>query len=88
MAQDFPPECPKQAIEGVIEDPGSWADRCFMAVNGRLPNAEQIGESDSDYRDLDLDGDEELLEIRGVGNARKQIYVFRPTESGFEYLGE
>ena len=59
-----------------------------MSVNGRVPEADHIGESSSEYRDLDLDGNEELLEIRGVGNASKQIYVFRPTESGFEYLGE
>ena len=88
LAQEFPPECPRRATTGVIEDPSSWADRCFMTVNGRLPEADNIGESRSDYRDLDLDGNEELLEIRGVGNASKQIYVFRPTESGFEYLGE
>lgn len=59
-----------------------------MAVNGRLPEADATGESSSDYRDVDVDGNEELLEVRGVGNASKQIYVFRPTESGFEYLGE
>ncbi|MEM6543272.1 MAG: hypothetical protein AAF680_00110 [Pseudomonadota bacterium] len=88
LAQEVPPECPRQATAGVIENPSSWADRCFMAVNGRLPEADATGESSSDYRDVDVDGNEELLEVRGVGNASKQIYVFRPTESGFEYLGE
>jgi hypothetical protein len=58
-----------------------------MAANGRLPEAGNISESDFDYRDIDLDGAPERLEIRGTGNASKQIYVFRQTEGGFEYLG-
>ena len=59
-----------------------------MAMNGRVPDAKNIGESGSEYRDIDLDGTPERLEIRGTGNASKQIYVFRRTESGFEYMGE
>jgi hypothetical protein len=45
------------------------------------------GETDSAVRDIDLDGVDERLEIRGVGNAIKQIYVFRPAERGYLYLG-
>jgi hypothetical protein len=57
-----------------------------MAVSGRLP-VEDLGETDTVYRDIDLDGTEERLEIRGTGNAAKQIYVFKEAGRGFEYLG-
>lgn len=40
------------------------------------------------YRDIDLDGTAELLEIRGVGNRLKQIYVFRQSENAFKYMGQ
>ena len=86
-AQQFPPECPREATEGLIEDPSAWADRCFMAVNGRPPDTRNVGETDSVSRDLDLDGTPERLEIRGTGNASKSIYVFRQGDAGFEYLG-
>jgi hypothetical protein len=86
-AQQFSPECPREAITELIQEPRVWADRCFMAVNGRPPDSANIGEADSDTRDIDLDGNPEHLEIRGTGNASKQIYVFRQVQAGFEYLG-
>ena len=79
-------ECPRQATLEVIVNPASWSDQCFAAVNGRMPQSNR-GETDSAVRDIDLDGVDERLEIRGVGNAIKQIYVFRPAERGYLYLG-
>jgi hypothetical protein len=72
----------------VLENPAAWADQCFAAVNGRMPQSAHLGETDSQMRDIDLDGVAERLEIRGVGNSIKQIYVFRATKQGFAYLGE
>jgi hypothetical protein len=86
--QEFPPECPSRGNLELIENPAAWADQCFAALNGRIPQLGQAGETDSVMRDLDLDGIEERLEVRGVGNSTKQIYVFKATERGFFYLGE
>lgn len=80
-------ECPMHALEVPVLDPSDWADSCFLAVNGRRPNPKRAGESDKVLKDLDLDGVAERLEIRGVGNAAKSIYVFKPLEEGFRYLG-
>jgi hypothetical protein len=71
----------------VVDDPVKWADSCFQAVNGRLPSSQSSGETDSMYRDLNLDGVEEHLEIRGVGNKLKQIYVFQKAGASFRYMG-
>lgn len=88
LAQSQPvPECPERGNFEVIVNPASWSDQCFAAVNGRIPQHGPAGETDSTMRDIDLDGIEERLEIRGVGNAIKQIYVFRAAERGFLYLG-
>lgn len=87
-AAQLPPECPRQGALQIVEDPAAWADRCFAAINGRTPNPEHAGESHSEMRDIDLDGVKERLEVRGVGNSVKQIYVFRVTERGHSYLGE
>jgi hypothetical protein len=81
-----PLECPRQAISEAIVNPVSWSDQCFVAVNGRMPQPGR-GETDSVMRDIDLDGVDELLEIRGVGAAIKQIYVFRPAARGYLYRG-
>ncbi|MDM3870717.1 hypothetical protein QSV34_05060 [Porticoccus sp. W117] len=70
----------------VIEDTSKWADVCFRAVNGRDPNRD-LGEAKTIYRDVDLDGVREKLEIRGTGNRLKQIYVFKLAESGYLYTG-
>ncbi len=80
-------ECPERGTFEVTVNPASWSDQCFAAVNGRIPQFGPVGETDSELRDIDLDGVDERLEIRGVGNAIKQIYVFRATERGFLYLG-
>ncbi|HET8695967.1 MAG TPA: hypothetical protein VFO94_00695, partial [Gammaproteobacteria bacterium] len=69
-------------------NPATWADQCFAAINGRAPRPGSVGEADSAMRDVDLDGVAERLEIRGVGNSIKQIYVFKVTERGLLYLGE
>jgi len=79
-------ECPRQATLEVIVNPASWSDRCFASVNDRMP-LRGHGETDSATRDVDLDAVDERLEIRGVGNAIKQIYVFRPAAGGYLYLG-
>ena len=63
------------------------ADRCFVAGTMRLPNPEHVGESESQLRDIDLDGVPERLEIRGTGNASRAIYVFKPTGAGYTYMG-
>jgi hypothetical protein len=84
----FPPECPKRGTLQPVADPAAWADQCFAAVTGRAPQAGVMAETDSVMRDVDLDGVNERLEIRGTGNAMKQIYVFRPTARGLIYLGE
>ena len=84
----FPPECPKRGTLQPVVDPAAWADQCFAAVNGRPPRTGVVAETDSVMRDVDLDGVSERLEIRGTGNAIKQIYVFRSTPRGLIYLGE
>ena len=84
----FPPECPKRGTLEAVADPAAWADQCFAAVNGRTPRSGAIAETASETRDVDLDGVGERLEIRGTGNAVKQIYVFRSTAQGLVYLGE
>lgn len=86
VAQQFALQCPVEATTGLIEDPASWADQCFAAANGRLPAPAQ-GETAMAMRDINLDGSPEHLEVRGTGQAAKQIYVFSPTEDGYEYLG-
>jgi hypothetical protein len=58
-----------------------------MAITGRLPDPNNLGETGSDARDINLDGTLERLEIRGTGNSAKQIYVFRRVGAAFEYLG-
>ena len=85
---DFPPECPRKGNLEIIESPSNWADQCFKAINGRLPSLANPGETDLAYRDIDLDGVAERLEIRGTGNAMKQIYVFKTSAEGFLYVGE
>ena len=82
----FPPECPARGSMEIVESPKDWADQCFRAVTGRLPS--YSSEANSEDRDVDLDGSLERLEIRGTGNASKQIYVFRRSEAGFQYLGK
>jgi hypothetical protein len=84
----FSPECPRRGTLLPVADPAAWADQCFAAVNGRAPRTGVVGETASVMRDVDLDGVSERLEIRGTGNAMKQIYVFRPTARGLIYLGE
>ena len=84
----LPPECPKRGALQPVEDPVAWADQCFAAATGRVPGAGSTAETDSVMRDVDLDGVNEQLEIRGTGNAIKQIYVFRPTARGLIYLGK
>jgi hypothetical protein len=83
----FPPECPRAGSMEIIDNPSQWADQCFKAVNGRLPSSASLGETSSEDRDIDLDGTLEHLEIRGTGNAMKQIYVFSESDMGFIYLG-
>lgn len=87
-ASPFPPECPQRGTMQIQQDPAAWADQCFAAINGRLPQADRIGETDSAMRDVDLDGVDERLEIRGVGNSIKQIYVFKATARGYAYVGK
>lgn len=82
----FPPECPTRGTMEIVESPKNFADQCFLAVTGRLPSND--GEADSVDRDMDLDGSLEHLEIRGAGNASRQIYVFRRSEDKFQYAGE
>lgn len=84
----FPPECPSEGTMEVTRDPSAWADKCFQATNGRLPSHQHRGETVSLSRDIDLDGIPELLEVRGVGNKIKQIYVFRNSDEGYKYLGK
>jgi hypothetical protein len=83
----FPPECPTKGSLEVVDDPVKWADTCFQAVNGRLPLSQASGETASMYRDLNLDGVDEHLEVRGVGNKLKQIYVFQKLADSFRYMG-
>jgi len=85
---DFPPECPTKAIPNVIEDTKIWADNCFKAITGRYPGPKWKGESSTLWRDIDLDGIPEILEIRGTGQKVKSIYVFKPSKLGFKYLGK
>ena len=61
---NFPPECPAKGSMEIIAKPTLWADSCFKALNGRLPSEFNIGETSSVYRDIDLDGTAELLEIQ------------------------
>jgi hypothetical protein len=84
----LPPECPRRGTLEIVADPAAWSDQCFAATNGRAPRPGVMGETASATRDIDLDGVDEHLEIRGVGNAIKQIFVFRASERGFLYLGE
>ena len=86
--QEFPPECPKEGTGENVSDPHAWANRCFKAVNGRDPNPDVIGESTTLYRDIDLDGENERLEVTGVGNSFKQIYVFKISGKQNHYMGE
>lgn len=79
-------ECPSKGTLDLVADAAAWADSCFSRTTGRRPE-ESEGESDRQFRDMDLDGTEELLEIRGTGNRSKAIYVFRNTADGFVYLG-
>ena len=82
----FPPECPSAGTMEIVADPGTWADRCFQATSGRPPSNSH--ETSTLRRDIDLDGTLELLEVRGVGMALKQIFVFSQSEDGFRYIGE
>ncbi len=84
----FPPQCPKRGTLEPVANPAARADQCFAAVTGRTPRSGAIAETDSETRDVDLDGVGEHLAIRGTGNAVKQIYVFRSTTGGLIYLGE
>jgi hypothetical protein len=89
LAQEtLPPQCPKRGTLEVVANPAAWANQCFAAVNGRTPRSGSIAETESVTRDVDLDGIGERLEIRGTGNAMKQIYVFGSTAQGLIYLGE
>lgn len=85
-ASSFPPECPQRGTLQIQKDPAAWADQCFAAINGRLPQADRIGKADSAMRDVDLDGVDERLEIRGVGNPTKQIYVYRSAADGLSTI--
>lgn len=86
-AQVLPPECPLEATFEIVEDPAHWADQCFLAFNTRLPDRSIVGEAETEYRDIDLDGVDERLEIRGPGNASRSIYIFEQGEDGFRYIG-
>ena len=81
----FCPECPDEGTGEAVTDTSAWADKCFSAVNGRMPT--YPAESSTLLRDLDLDGTPERLEARGTGNASKTIYVFRQSAGGNVYLG-
>ena len=81
-------ECPTRGSSETVQDPAMTADRCFVAGSIRLPDAEHLGETASQLRDIDLDGVPERLEIRGAGNASKAIYIFRESPAGYRYLGE
>lgn len=83
----FPPECPLKGNGEIIQEPERWADNCFQAINGRAPE-ENFGESMTIYKDINLDGVNERLEIRGTGNSIKQIYIFSITKNNYRYMGE
>ncbi|MDH3336843.1 MAG: hypothetical protein OER22_01715 [Gammaproteobacteria bacterium] len=82
----FGDECPSKGTLDAVGDTDEWADSCFSRTTGRR-SAKDHGESDRLFRDMDLDGTEELLEVRGSGNSSKTIYVLRSTTEGFIYLG-
>lgn len=82
----FGDECPSKGTLETVADTDEWADSCFSRTTGRKPNKKQR-ESDRLFRDMDLDGTEELLEVRGTSDSSKTIYVFRSTTDGFAYLG-
>ena len=82
----FGDECPTKGTLEVVSDTDEWADSCFSRTTGRKPIKEQR-ESERMFRDMDLHGTEELLEVRGTGNSSKTIYVFHSTTEGFVYLG-
>lgn len=86
-AQSFGPECSTEGTLEIVEDTASWADNCFAAITGRYPSTENIGESRTLMRDIDLDGTDEVLELRGTGNITNPIYVFKKTDEGNLYLG-
>lgn len=87
-ASPLPPECPRRGTLEVVQDPAAWADQCFVALYTRLPQKGPVGESATEVRDIDLDGVGERLEIRGMGNASKSIYVFKVVGRDLVYLGE
>ncbi len=83
----LPSECPAKGNMETVQNPSDWADQCFKAINGRLPESQTLAETASSNRDVDLDGVPERLEIRGTGNKLKQIYVFRVSSADFRYMG-
>lgn len=87
LEPQFPAECPRRGTLEVLEHPAAWADQCFAALNGRMPRLDHVGETSSAMRDINLDGADERLEIRGVGNSAKSIYVFEVIQAGYVYLG-
>lgn len=82
----FGEECPTKGTFEVVSDTDQWADMCFSRSTGRKPNPDRR-ESSRLFRDVDLDGTEELLEARGTDYRSKTIYVFRSTTEGFVYIG-
>ena len=84
LSQSFGPECSHTGTFEFVQDTSKWADDCFVASHGRYPesNMRQLL-----LRDIDLDGDAEVLEVTGYGKASKQIYVFDEIQKGFLYLG-
>ncbi|MEO0975388.1 MAG: hypothetical protein AAFX85_20045 [Pseudomonadota bacterium] len=52
----FRDECPRNGSTELIAAPSEWADGCFEAIHGRLPDPSHIGESTTLLRDLDLAG--------------------------------
>ncbi len=82
----FPPECPEKGTFNVVNNPKQWADKCFKAVNGRMPKKEH-GETLSFTKDIDLDGVGELIEARGTGQASKTMYIFKIENSKYLYMG-
>ena len=64
-------ECPKRGTLELVREPAMAADRCFIAVSMRAPLRGDASQTASELRDIDLDGEPELLEIRGIGNRAK-----------------
>ena len=75
-------ECPRAGTGEVVSDPAVVVDRCALAVTFRNdPRVPAI------YRDIDLDGSVERIEVGTSGNSSAAMYVFREAENGFVYLG-